>query len=93
MHEVNIPFERPDWMHDGECRHHPEVNFFPERGESPEPAKTICRTCPVAGPCLNYALNLPHQPLLGVWSGTTELTRRRLRKTSGLARRPPQVAS
>lgn len=30
--------------------------FFPERGEDVEPAKTICRQCPVVEECLEDAL-------------------------------------
>ena len=27
---------RPEWMADGLCLEHPEVNFFPERGDTPD---------------------------------------------------------
>ena len=51
-----LGFTRPDWQKDAACREHPEVNFFPERGESTAPAKAVCSTCLVADECAAYAL-------------------------------------
>lgn len=51
--------------------------FFPELGESPEPAKRLCRGCPVRLQCLDYALR--HRERHGVWGGTTEYERRGMR--------------
>jgi len=36
---------RPAWHADAACLEHPEVNFFPGRGESLAPAKAICAGC------------------------------------------------
>jgi WhiB family redox-sensing transcriptional regulator len=41
-------------------------------------AKSVCETCPVREPCLEYALT--HGCADGVWGGLTELERRALRR-------------
>lgn len=64
------------WMAAGACReHHPSV-FFPSTGTGVLRAQRICRTCPVAGDCLEYALT--HSIEHGVWGGVSERGRRRL---------------
>lgn len=40
-------------------------------------AKAICKECPIKQPCLEYALAHGED---GVWGGTTEKERRRLRR-------------
>lgn len=67
-----------DWRSEGLClRHDPEL-FFPNAAEDPAPALAICRTCPVAGPCLAAALEAGECD--GVWGGTTPDERRRMRQ-------------
>lgn len=65
-----------NWMATGNCNNHPPAVFFPSDGVGVEIAKKICETCPVAGPCLEYALDqrIDH----GVWGGTSERQRRRI---------------
>jgi len=70
---------RPAWMAYAAC-HDSGVNFFPERGESLEPARALCARCPVLPDCLAYAL--AHVELKGVWGGTGERVRVRMRKAS-----------
>lgn len=41
-------------------------------------AKAICRACPYMARCLEYAVKNPD--LLGIWGGTTEAQRKRMRK-------------
>jgi WhiB family redox-sensing transcriptional regulator len=53
----------------------PEL-FYPPKGENAQDAKAICRVCPVAIICLNYAL--ARRERYGVWGGMTEKERRRL---------------
>ena len=67
------------WQDHAACADHPEVDFFPARGESLAPARAICNRCPVADQCLDYALD--HGIKHGVWGGTSERDRRTLRKT------------
>ncbi len=55
----------------------PEI-FFPERGGSSKAARAVCRDCSVKTECLRYALANREQ--FGIWGGTSERERRRLRK-------------
>ena len=68
---------RPRWMRDALCREHPEVDFFPDRGQSLEPARAVCGGCMVRGKCLVYALEHGKH---GVWGGTSERERRTIRR-------------
>lgn len=66
------------WRSSGLClRHDPEL-FFPNAAEDPAPALAICRSCPVAGPCLAAALEAGECD--GVWGSTTPEERRRMRQ-------------
>ena len=76
--------DRIDWQLEAACRGEDAAVFFPpphfERKEvrvaRERIAKSICRTCPVAEACLDYALRTrePH----GVWGGLNEFERRHL---------------
>ena len=55
----------------------PEL-FFPGRGEPTRDAKSICRRCDALAECLEFAVSFP-EPLAGVWGGTSERERRRIR--------------
>ncbi|MCA1840759.1 MAG: WhiB family transcriptional regulator [Actinomycetota bacterium] len=55
----------------------PEI-FFPERGGSSKAARNVCGDCPVRVECLKYALSNREQ--FGIWGGTSERERRKLRK-------------
>lgn len=67
---------RPAWMADAACREHPELSWFPARGESIEEARHVCAGCLVAEDCRTYALEQPPW-LSGLWGGTSERERRR----------------
>lgn len=71
--------EDESWMRDGACWDSPEQVslWFPGTGQSPVHAQRICHTCPVEQTCLMYAIEngIDH----GVWGGTSERQRRRLR--------------
>src|SRR5207302_1441508 len=71
-------FGSPAWMRDALCAEHPEVNWFPERGESTVEAKRLCGRCLVQRECREYALGEAHT-LVGIWGGTSQRDRRRLR--------------
>lgn len=45
-------------------------------------AKTLCKSCPYAAACLQYALENPE--LRGIWGGTTEKERNRLQQANRL---------
>ncbi|HEX4978793.1 MAG TPA: WhiB family transcriptional regulator [Acidimicrobiales bacterium] len=73
-----------EWMAEGNCREHPPDTFFPSDGVGVEVARRICATCPVKGPCLEYALRnrIDH----GVWGGASERERRRILRDRRLAK-------
>jgi len=56
----------------------PEI-FFAEVAdrETIRQAVGVCRSCSFTTPCLEYALQ---EPLAGIWGGTTEVERKRLRR-------------
>ena len=65
------------WRELATC-HGADLNlFFPERGESAEPARQVCAACPVRQPCLDYAIS--NRIAYGIWGGLTERERRALR--------------
>lgn len=43
-------------------------------------AKNICRSCTVRPECLEYAMTLPIRDTVGVWAGTTQDDRRKLKR-------------
>jgi len=74
--------EDTDWRDQAACRDVDPDLFFPvsTSGASVrqiEEAKQVCRTCPVCGPCLQWALERGENA--GVWGGTTEDERRNVR--------------
>jgi WhiB family transcriptional regulator, redox-sensing transcriptional regulator len=65
------------WAAEGACRGlEPEI-FFPTRGEGVKDALAICATCLVVDPCRDYAV--ANFVKWGIWGGTTERARRRIR--------------
>ena len=72
------------WQQRAACKGPQAVIFFPpshferkdEKEEREAQAKSICATCPVRRPCLDYALRIrePH----GIWGGLNELERKQL---------------
>lgn len=71
---------RPVWMRDAACREHPEVNFFPARGEDRRPALAVCGRCLVLNECRQWALHDPHAPSHGIVGGLSEQARRNARR-------------
>ncbi|CAN5601145.1 hypothetical protein BH24ACT5_BH24ACT5_17330 [soil metagenome] len=69
--------EREPWTTDAACRGMPADLFFPQQGQPSDQAKAVCAGCPVRTECLNYALT--HYELFGIWGGTSQKQRRRLR--------------
>ena len=71
-------FATTAFMAFGACRGADAELFFPDRGESLEPAKAVCAACAVSAECLQYALDAGER--FGVWGGTSERERRKLRR-------------
>jgi WhiB family redox-sensing transcriptional regulator len=73
----NLPELDRSWITQGACKGTATGVFYPERGESTLGPQAICRTCPVRVECLDYAMR--GREAWGIWGGTTENQRRRLR--------------
>lgn len=65
-----------DWRDRAACTQVDPELFFPEPGESPRNAKSICASCEVINECLTWAIETDEQ--FGVAGGLTRLERRRL---------------
>ena len=84
--EVASVLQSPPWMRRAACRDPVEgVTWFPERGlgqpdakAQAQAAKAVCDRCPVQRQCLDYAL--ADDSLCGVWGGTTDGERTRMRR-------------
>lgn len=66
------------WMRDAICAQTDPESFFPELGGSTKDPKRVCAVCPVKSECLQYALDTDQR--FGVWGGTSEVERRRMRR-------------
>lgn len=78
------------WREQAGCRSTDPDLFFPigSIGTVPleiQAAKAVCDSCPVVDACLRYALETNQES--GVWGGTSEEERRRLRRAWLAARR------
>ena len=69
------------WMDDAACQEHPEVSFFPAKGQSTRPAKSICAGCLVRAECLDFAMQHDAFGFDGVWGGLSPLERKALRRS------------
>jgi WhiB family redox-sensing transcriptional regulator len=76
------------WHDVAACRDLDVRLFFPEEGAGSPLALAVCRRCPVRAACLAEALSSPG--ILGIWGGTTEQQRRRLRRAPAETR--PRLA-
>lgn len=75
-----IAHGRPSWFSQGKCRDHPEVTWFPERGESTKQAKEICASCPIRIACLNHAVRTGENH--GIWGGAAPRKLAKLRQST-----------
>jgi len=73
-----IDIDEEQWKRDANCMGTDTEDWFIEKGEdyNSDILKRVCRSCPVAAECLNYAVKYRMQ---GYWAGTTEQQRRKLR--------------
>jgi WhiB family redox-sensing transcriptional regulator len=82
-----VHHEPPLWQRHAKCLGYDPDFFYPSEGGAGgvTAAKRVCKgedgapVCPVKKECLAHALN--HDERFGVWGGTSERERRRLRKT------------
>ncbi len=83
---IRIPggWDREGWRDCAACRDVDPELFFPVGSTGTaidriETAKAVCRRCPAQDACLQFALETRQDD--GVWGGTDEDERRRLRRT------------
>lgn len=78
----------PAWHRDALCKEHPELDFFPARGEPTTAQKALCARCAVRSDCLAEALSNP-DARFGIWGGTSERERRAIRSERASRRAIP----
>ncbi len=86
----NHAWDDADWRAAAACRETPPDLFFPvgttgNATDQIESAKRVCNQCEAQKACLEFALATNQES--GVWGGTTEDERRKLRKQWLAARR------
>jgi WhiB family transcriptional regulator, redox-sensing transcriptional regulator len=81
--------ESTDWMRGGLCAQTDPELFFPDQSDPALPAKRICSGCPEREGCRDYAVVRPE--LVGIWGGTSERERRKLRRQAAGAGVPATV--
>ena len=83
MWNRTVDWDADDWRKVAACRDTEPDLFFPVGTTGPaveqiEAAKRVCRACEAQDPCLDFALATNQES--GVWGGTSEEERRKLRK-------------
>ncbi|GAB7039721.1 MULTISPECIES: WhiB family transcriptional regulator [Catenuloplanes] len=69
------------------CQPEDQPRFYPDRGVSVGPARTICARCPAEVVCLDWAIETDQR--FGVWGGKTTPERQRIRRErEGAAEQP-----
>lgn len=86
-------WDNEGWRDQAACRSCDPGLFFPSGTagaalEQIRVATSICRSCPAQGPCLQYALDTNQEA--GIWGGTDEEERRKMRKAWRAGRRLPK---
>jgi WhiB family redox-sensing transcriptional regulator len=76
----------PAWMNHAACRDSDIDVFFPSSQEGVDRAAAVCRDCSVRRECLTFALKNPD--LSGVWGGTSNRQRVRLRRRQSRSASP-----
>lgn len=82
------------WRKLAACRTADPDMFFPTGSTGAAVAEiraatAVCQSCAVRGQCLQFALRTNQEA--GIWGGTCEDERRRLRRASRIGRRPTLV--
>ena len=80
---ANAPGLTDRWRDQAACRDTDPELFFPIGStgavlDEIDAAKAVCQECPVRQPCLQFALETNQDT--GIWGGTSEDERRRLRR-------------
>jgi WhiB family redox-sensing transcriptional regulator len=80
---LSLAAENDGWRLQAACRDTDPDLFFPIGTTGPAleqiaAARAVCQVCPVCEPCLDFALMTNQDS--GIWGGTSEDERRKLRK-------------
>ena len=75
MNELTPP---PMWMDSAPCKGQLDIFFDLDKADGSAEAKAICKTCPHAQRCLEFAVD--NDIFYGVWGGVGPRTRRRARR-------------
>ena len=80
---LTLAAENDEWRRYANCRDTSPDLFFPVGTTGPaieqiEAAKAVCDTCASKAPCLEFAMMTNQDS--GVWGGTSEEERRKLRR-------------
>ena len=89
-HLLTLTIESDEWRRVASCRDTDPDLFFPVGTTGPaivqiENAKAVCRQCEAQVDCLEYAIATNQDS--GIWGGTSEEERRKLRKQYAAQRR------
>lgn len=87
---LTLSAENDDWRSLAACRDTDPDLFFPVGTTGPaieqiENAKKVCMTCEARQPCLEFALTTNQDS--GIWGGTSEEERRKIRRQWVAAKR------
>lgn len=82
-HLLSLTLASDEWRRDAACRDTDPDLFFPVGTTGPaieqiENAKAVCRQCDAQTDCLEFAIATNQDS--GIWGGTSEEERRKLRK-------------
>jgi WhiB family transcriptional regulator, redox-sensing transcriptional regulator len=78
-----VPSRDMTWRADAACRNLDTDIFFPDSESDAAPALEVCASCPVRTQCLDWAIATRQHD--GVWGGTTESERKRIRRRRAAA--------
>lgn len=87
-------WDNEGWRDHAACRSSDPELFFPSGSTGPaldqiRAARSICRSCPAQRPCLQFALETNQEA--GIWGGTDEEERRKMRMAGRTGRRLPRA--
>jgi WhiB family redox-sensing transcriptional regulator len=93
---MSLAWQRDDWRSLGACLTADPDLFFPISATSASAdqvggAKAICGGCPVRADCLRFAL--AQRDMQGIWGGTTDDERKKLRRARVAADRVSAAAT
>ena len=74
---LDLLASRPEWMADAACREHPELDWFPTRGDNVNAVRAVCAACLVRPECAEYGA----RERFGIWGGVSERGRRQRRRS------------